>query len=77
MGIVVKQLPLVHFTPLERMLDDHRTASLLRLWYENEAFAAKARAEIKAMVEHANRSLGQQHRYIAARLRANFKGDPK
>lgn len=71
----MKQMPLVHFTPLERLIDDFRTALLLRVWYQNEEFEARAMREIKAKVEFANRSLGQQYRYTAARLRANFQGD--
>lgn len=74
-GVPLTTLPPIHMTPLERMIEDHRTAFLLRTWYENEAYAAKAHAEIKAMVEVANRGIGQRFRYARARLRAKFQGD--
>lgn len=64
-------------TPLERLIDDHRTAFLMRVWYANADFEKKARAEIAANVESANRSIGQLFRHASARLAANFQGDSK
>lgn len=61
-------------TPLQRLIDDRVTAFRMRQWYEAAEFEKKARAVIKAMAESRRRSIGQQIRFIAARIAAQQGG---
>lgn len=64
-------------TPLEQLIDEHRSAFLMQQWYAHADFEKRARAEIAANVESVNRSIGQLFRHAAARLAANFQGASK
>lgn len=62
-------------TPLERLLSDMRTEALIRRYEAQMAFDRKAAADLKALVEHHRRSIGQSFRWLAVRLSHSFDGE--
>lgn len=59
-------------TPLERLIEDAHVALTLTLLRDHAEYEARAKEEIKAVVEFHRRGIGQQVRFARARIQRHF-----